>query len=179
MSKYRITEDHFVYFVTFSVVDWLPIFIDEESCLIITNSLNYCNKNKKLRTNAYVIMPTHMHAIVFDKDHDIQRLQETINDLRRHMGKALIDYCSENLQPEFLRLIINKSGEDRRHRFWQSGIHPVSIYTHPFWEQKINYIHDNPRMKGLVREAQCWRFSSAKYWYYGGECDVLLSDIFW
>ena len=177
MSKYQITDDHFVYFITFSVVDWLPIFIAETPCLIVTNSFNYCHMYKYLRTNSYVIMPTHLHAIVFDEDHVVNRLKDNINSLRRHTGKELIAYCKKKLQPEFLRLISDKSGADRRYRFWQLGIHPVSIYTHKFWKQKTDYIHDNPRKKGLVREAHCWRFSSANFWLNGGDSDVILSEI--
>ncbi len=46
MERYRIVEGAAVYFVTFSVVDWLPIFISEEPCRIITDSLRFCHDGK-------------------------------------------------------------------------------------------------------------------------------------
>jgi hypothetical protein len=51
-----------LYYVTFSVVEWLPVFIDQAACKIITDSLNFCTETKSLGVNAYVIMPTHLHA---------------------------------------------------------------------------------------------------------------------
>ena len=78
MEVYRIYEDVALYFFTFSVVKWLPVFVHEQSCLIVADSLNYCYQEKHLRINAFVIMPTHMHLIVFDEEFNSDRLQETI-----------------------------------------------------------------------------------------------------
>jgi hypothetical protein len=57
----------------------------------------------------------------------------------------------------------------------------VAIWSEAFWQTKINYLHDNPRRKGLVREATDWRFSSAAYWLGGQmqEADVALSGVTW
>gem|GEM_PF-1317626 len=66
MERYRIVKDVGLYYVTFTVVEWLPVFIDEAACKIITDSLNYCIENKYLGVNAYVIMPTHLHAVLND-----------------------------------------------------------------------------------------------------------------
>ena len=74
MERYRIQSEAAVYFVTYSVVDWLPVFVSESACRIVTESLTFCHREKGLRVNAYVIMPTHLHAIFFDKDFDCQRL---------------------------------------------------------------------------------------------------------
>lgn len=49
MEKYRIVSDVGVYFVTFTVVEWLHVFTDEPSCKIITDSLNFCHEKKFLR----------------------------------------------------------------------------------------------------------------------------------
>ena len=65
MERYRIADDVGIYFVTMSVVDWLPVFVSERRWRILTDSLNFCHERKGLRVNAYVIMPTHFHGIVF------------------------------------------------------------------------------------------------------------------
>lgn len=74
MKAYRIRPEAAVYFLTYSVVDWLPVLIGEKTCRIVTDSLSFCHREKHLRINAYVIMPTHMHLIVFDADFDSERL---------------------------------------------------------------------------------------------------------
>src|SRR5438876_12146868 len=68
MERYRFHSDGALFYVTFSVVDWLPIFVSEAACNIVTESLNFCHRQKGLRINAYVIMPTHWHAILFHAD---------------------------------------------------------------------------------------------------------------
>ena len=73
--------------MTSTVVDWLPVFIDETACKIITESLNFCIINKHLRVNTYVIMLTHLHAILFDSEFDPERLKRTLDDMRKFTGR--------------------------------------------------------------------------------------------
>jgi hypothetical protein len=86
MEVYRIHDNAALYYFTFTVIHWLPVFVSEESCRIITDSLNFCHQKKGLRVNAYVIMPTHMHLVAFDADFDNQRLQQTVLDMRKFTG---------------------------------------------------------------------------------------------
>src|SRR5262249_31131775 len=58
MECYRIHPDAAVYYLTYSVVEWLPVFVSEASCKILTQSLTFCHREKQLRINAYVVMPT-------------------------------------------------------------------------------------------------------------------------
>ncbi|MCI0397527.1 MAG: hypothetical protein L0332_23145 [Chloroflexi bacterium] len=181
METYRIHSDAALYYLTFSVVHWLPVLIAEESCLIITESLNFCHENKGLRINAFVIMPTHLHLIVFDADFDAQRLTRTLADMRKYTGRRLADYCEQRMPAVFNQIFQGTERTDRERQFWQQSRHPVTIATESFWQTKVNYLHDNPRRKGLVREATHWRFSSAAYWLLDppGETDVALTGVMW
>ena len=73
MDGYLFFEGVYVYYVTFTVVDWLPIFITPEPINIIVDSLRFCIKEKFLRVHAYVIMPNHIHMVVFDAKYDIHQ----------------------------------------------------------------------------------------------------------
>jgi hypothetical protein len=181
MEHYRFHREGAVFYVTFSVVEWLPVFVSEAACKIIVDSLNFCHRKKSLRTNAYVIMPTHMHAIVFDEEFDSTRLAATITDFRKHTGRQVADYCAAHMPSCFTERFVARAGDDRQRRFWQSSRHPVQIETQEFWQVKLDYLHANPSRKGLVVRADDWRFSSAAYWLSDGEsaCDVTLSGIAW
>jgi hypothetical protein len=61
--------------VTFSAVQWLPVFVAEASCRIVTDSLRFCRERRGLCSNAYVIMPTHLHAIVFHESGNAEELR--------------------------------------------------------------------------------------------------------
>ena len=41
--------------------------------------------------NAGVIMPTHLHAIVFDIEFNSERLKHTLDDMRKFTGRQLLD----------------------------------------------------------------------------------------
>ena len=63
--SYRIASDaNYAYFVTCSVVDWLPLFEDATYRQIILDSLAYLREHKSTQLNAFVVMSTHMHAVL-------------------------------------------------------------------------------------------------------------------
>lgn len=181
METYQIVEGVGLYYLTFTVVEWLPVFIMEETCLIITNSLNYCHQNKQLRINAFVIMPTHVHLILFDAHFDNERLRQTVGNMRKHTGRMLADFCEKGMPESFGHTIRNSKRTDRARQFWQQSKHPVAIWSAGFWQTKMTYLHDNPRRKGLVIDVTAWRFSSAAYWLgdLQEETDVVLSEVVW
>ncbi len=179
MERYRVVTGVGVYYVTFTIVEWLPVFIEEQACKIITDSLNFCVANKSLRINAYVIMPTHLHSIVFDAEFNAERLKHTLDDMRKFTGRQLLDYSAQHLPKSFTEEFHRHAGKDRERRFWQPTQHPVGIISEEFWKQKMDYLHYNPCRKGLVLRPEDWRFSSARYWLGREENDVQLSDVGW
>jgi hypothetical protein len=94
----KAVGDHFTpdrrspYFVTMSVVDWLPVIVSEGACRILAESLNFCHEHKGLRVNAYVSMPTHLHGIVFLRQFDPEALRATLIDFCKFTGRRLIEY---------------------------------------------------------------------------------------
>lgn len=181
MERYRIGPGTSVYYVTFSIVDWLPVFVNQRTCGIVTDSLTFCHREKGLRINAFVIMPTHLHAIVFHADFNSEKLQLALNDFRKFTGRQLSDDVSRSAPACFLTALEGAAATDRDRRFWQPTRHPVGIETQQFWLQKLNYLHDNPCRKGLVRRPEHWRFSSASFYVSDGQeaCDVPISKLEW
>jgi len=181
MERYRFHADGALFYVTFSVVEWLPVFISEAACKIVTDSLNYCHRHKGLRINAYVIIPTHLHAIVFHTTFQAKLLENVLTDCRKFTGRQLADFMPGHLPACFGEVLRMAAGNDRERRCWQPTRHPEQIETEEFWQTKIYYLHANPVRKGLVRRPEDWRFSSASYWLSGGKVanDVLLTTVEW
>src|SRR5205085_1976570 len=119
MERYRFHSDGALFDVTFSVVDWLPVFVSEAACKIVTESLNFCHRQKGLRVNAYVIMPTHLHAIVYHDSFQAKPLENVLTDFRKFTGRQLADYARVHLPRSFTAVFEERSGEDRERRFWQ------------------------------------------------------------
>ena len=113
MERYRITEESSVYFVTYSIVEWLPVLVTDLTCNVIVESLSYCSREKHLGVNAWVLMPTHMHAIVFDTGFDSQRLARTLTDFRKFTGRRLADICQQRFPKCFSETLRESATADR------------------------------------------------------------------
>jgi putative transposase len=150
MDRFRLVDGVYVYFVTFTIIDWLPVFNNPESTQILLDSMNFCIKEKGFQINAYVIMPNHMHIIVFDKNFDNQRLQHTLFDFRKFTGRKLAENIDHSLSGSIALAIQKTELADRDRQIWQPGWHAEGLVIEGFWEQKMNYIHENP-----VRKAMC------------------------
>jgi putative transposase len=168
MERYRFHADGALFYCTFSIVDWLPVFVSAAACQVIIDSLTYCHRQKGLRINAYVLMPTHLHGIFFHESFTAKALEQTLTDFRKFTGRQLADYSDEHLPRAFSEVLARQAGTDRERRFWQPSRHPVQLESEEFWQTKLDYLHNNPCRKGLVRQAEHWRFSSAAYWLAGG-----------
>jgi putative transposase len=181
MERYRFHVDGALFYVTFTIVDWLPVFVSEAACKIVAESLNFCHRQKGLRINAYVIMPTHFHGIFFHETFQAKPLENVVTDFRKFTGRQLADFCKAHMPASFTQVLEQRSGDDRERRLWQPTRHPVQIENEKFWQTKFDYLHANPCRKGLVTQPEHWRFSSANYWLQGSGTtnDVILSPIFW
>ena len=129
----------------------------------MTNSLNHCHDHKGLRINAYAIMPTHMHAVVFARRMNADSVKSVLTAFRKFTGRQLSDYCDQTMPACFARILHEFASDDRNRQFWQATLHPVQIDTEAFWKVKVDYLHENPRRKGLAWRQDHWRYSSAAY----------------
>ena len=179
MERYRIYPDAALYFCTFSITDWLPVFVSERPCRIVTDSLRFCHDQKHLGIDAFVLMPTHVHLIVFDREWDTPRLQNTLTDFRKFTGRHLAEFCQQAMPNSFSAVLTDAAGDDRGRRFWQSTRHPEAILSEDFHRQKRDYLHDNPRRKGLVLHPAHWRWSSARWYETGEDCGVPITPVTW
>jgi putative transposase len=72
------------------------------------------------------------------------------------------------------RLCDRQPNGDVNYRFWQrGGGYDRNVHEPKTLRKMIEYIHDNPVRRGLVKEAVDWPWSSARY--YAGWDDVNLS----
>jgi hypothetical protein len=150
MERYRFHADGALFYVTFSVVDWLPVFVSETACKIVTDSLNFCHRTKGLRINAYVIMPTHLHGIFFHESFQAKPLEKVLTDFRKFTGRQLADFCREHLPPSFTQVFEQRAGDDRERRFWQPTRHPVQNPAILAGEVRLSPCQPLPEGPGFV-----------------------------
>ena len=77
-QRFRVAEAGFPYFVTCTVVHWIPVFCRDDYFRILADSFVYCIEQKGLIVHAYVLMPNHLHAVVSQRE---DRLSDVMRDL--------------------------------------------------------------------------------------------------
>lgn len=171
-SYHVFTDKHYAYFVTWTVVDWLPIFAQPAYCQIILDALNYLSTNKHTQLNAFVVMPTHLHAVLWPDDGI--NLSDVTRDFKRYTSREISKEAERQGAKELLLTFKNARKENRAqkvstYQVWQEGSHPEAIFTEKFAQQKIDYIHLNPIRAGMVNMAHEWPHSSARAYFLGEE----------
>jgi putative transposase len=163
-EKYKTHSDG-LYFVSFSVVGWMDVFVRRTYQEILVESIAYCQQHKNLKIYCYVIMPSHVHFITYSENGE---LSNTLRDLKAFTAKALIKAIEENPQESRKEWMLNKfeyygsiSSQKQKFQFWKHDNHPFFLYSPEMIKQKVDYIHDNPVEAGFVNFAQEWRMSSA------------------
>ena len=93
MSELRKANTDYAYFITLTVAGWIDVFNREEYVEIIYTNLDFCRKNKGLEIYAYVIMSSHIHLIVRQKD---GKFNEWIRDFKSYTAKKLLSAIDNN-----------------------------------------------------------------------------------
>jgi putative transposase len=67
MSRVQSMNDHEVYFVTLTVVEWADVFTRPSHVNILLAAFRYCQAEKGLVVFGYVIMSNHLHTILMSR----------------------------------------------------------------------------------------------------------------
>jgi len=177
---YRILSDaNYAYFVTTTIVEWLPVFVSPPYYDIIIDSLKYVRTHKGVQLNAYVIMPTHLHLILWPEPE--VNLSNILRDFKRYTSRAISAQLEAERRRHFLSILAaakrrGKGRDSAQYRVWQEGSHPEAIYTEPFFRQKLEYVHNNPVKQGFVSLPEHWLHSSARNYLLGDDDSVIQVD---
>ncbi len=167
-SRYQIIEDNSVYFVTSTIVEWIPVFTKKEYFDIIVQSLSYCRQKKGLKLFAYVVLDNHVHFVA-----SADSLSEIVKDFKSYTAREIIKTAKSDNRKWLLnqfKFFKKKYKKDSEYQVWQEGFHPQIITSEKVFKQKVEYIHNNPVKKGIVEEVEHWIYSSAKNYLCDDGC---------
>nr|WP_317173693.1 transposase [Adhaeribacter radiodurans] len=132
MSRnYKFNNHNALYFITFSVVQWIDVFTRPLYRDIMLQSLRYCMQHKGLEVYAYIIMTNHVHAIIGSTQEPIS---DIIRDFKRHTSKEILKAIEANLQESrrnWMLWIFKQTGKENPnndiYQFWQQNNHPIEL----------------------------------------------------
>lgn len=165
-DNYFITDQNAVYFLTFTVTDWIDIFTRKEYKFEIVNSLNYCIQNKGLTVFAWCLMSNHLHLVCMANEGF--KLSEIIRDFKKFTSKSIVKLIGEipESRKDWLLYRFEFAGKFdnriKKYKFWQETNHAILLDNNTMLEQRINYTHENPVRALIVAQPQEYLFSSAR-----------------
>jgi putative transposase len=169
--KYKFWDQKSIYFITFSVVYWIDVFIRNEYKNILIDSWKYCQKNKGLEIYAWCIMTSHVHMIIGSNKN---KLEDIMRDMKSytstHLKKAIKENPRESRRKWMLEMMEKagkKNSNNNNYQFWQQHNNPIELFNNKIMDQKLDYIHNNPVKAGIVFNPEDYVYSSAKD--YSGE----------
>lgn len=182
MSKYKFHNPDGLYFITFSVVNWVDVFSRQLYRDQLLEIFDFCSKNKGLVIHAYVIMSNHVHMIISRKNGG-HLLANIMRDMKKFSSYKLTKAIQENIQESRKNWMINifrengnRNSNNTNFQFWQQDNHPIELDSNTDqFTRALNYIHYNPVKAGLVAEPADYLYSSARD--YQGEKGLLEIEV--
>ena len=174
---YKIRNQSAIHFLTFAVVEWIDVFTRKEYRDIVLDSLRHCQENRGLWLHCWCIMSNHLHLIMSAKDHD---LSDVLRDFKKFTSRKLVNAIEANMaesRRNWMLKIFRQHGEKNSrntdYQFWRQDNRPQELYSAKFIFQKMNYIHNNPVVAGIVERPEHYLYSSAKDYFYTRKCGLL------
>jgi REP element-mobilizing transposase RayT len=168
-TRYRIFENEYPYFMTCTIVGWLPVFTRPEAAQIVFDSWRYLQKNQEFKLYGYVILENHLHLVASAPD-----LSNAMKSFKMFTARQVIDLLEAHGANMLLRQLrtfklAHKTKSD--FQLWQEGSKPKQIGTQDMMLQKLEYMHNNPVNRGYVDDPTHWRYSSARN--YAGQSGLI------
>ena len=175
-SHYKIYDNDAPYFITSTVIEWIPIFTEKTYFEILLSSIQYCQENKKLAVYAYMILDNHFHMVC-----QAPNLSRVIQSLKRYSATTLIEQLVKDKKHwllSALKYYKKRHKQQSEHQLWQEGFHPKQISNEKMLVQKIEYIHNNPVERGYVLRPEHWAYSSARDYLTDESGFIQLDNLF-
>jgi REP element-mobilizing transposase RayT len=164
--KYKFNNPEGIYFISFATVYWIDVFIRNTYKNILIDSWKYCQKEKGLDIYGWVIMTSHVHMIIGSKTN---KLEDIVRDMKSFTSRMLKEAIKENIQESRREWMLwmmeragQKNGNNKDFQFWQQHNHPIELTDNQMIDQRLDYIHNNPVIEGIVEKPEDYIYSSAR-----------------
>ena len=166
MLQHRKNVTHFndpgnAHALTFSCRHHLPLLAGDSSREWFCDAVNIVSKDLNYSVWAYVIMPDHVHLLVFPNEEPYS-ISSYLKRLKQSVSRKAKKWLSENDRKCFEELTRLKPDGTVEFQFWQpGGGYDRNIIQATALRKEISYIHANPVRKNLATCPLAWKWSSA------------------
>lgn len=157
----RYNEPGHAHSLTFSCFCRRPFLSRDRARLWLVEALDRARQKHAFDLWAYVIMPEHLHLLVWPRESRYS-ISAFLTSVKRPVSLKALAHVRTSA-PAFLPRMEDRQPGGRIHyRFWQRGGGYDRNLTEPqtVWAE-IEYIHANPVRRGLCQTPTAWQWSSA------------------
>jgi putative transposase len=159
--------------LTFSCFRRLPLLGKDRSRQWLIEALDQARRRRNFSLWAYVIMPEHVHVVVWPREavYEVRLIRTALKVPVQRKALAFL----RRQAPAFLERLRDEQPNGAVHyRFWQrGGGYDRNIREPATLRTMMDYLHNNPVRRGLVKQPTDWPWSSARF--YAGVKDVVLA----
>ena len=145
-----------LHFITFSCYRRRPLLKTVRARDIFVKELGRIRDEMGFHLIEYVVMPEHVHLLVSEPKQG--NPSAVLQRLKRRVSKKLRNRRRSGNAAQ-LRFAFDKAGEPLR-AFWQARFYDFNVYSSGKKKEKLNYMHANPVVRGLVGHPRDWPWSS-------------------
>lgn len=165
-------HDNRARFVTFRTHRRIPVLTNNRFRRIVIEGIERVRKNTGFRLLAYVLMPEHIHLVIVPPED--AELGSHVGDIKRISSLHIHESMDDGNGNIVKRLTVVRDGV-KKFALWQRRCYDHNCRTvESVWE-KVNYCHNNPVVRGLVKSPEDYRWSSYRA-YLGKEDSMLAID---
>lgn len=159
-----------------------PLFADANHARTLQGQLNQARKRFALLVAAYVIMPDHVHWLIYPTESgfedfaagQLQRGGRYAHDPAAHYVAHMVEYVKRGTSQSILRLARTLSDQ-----IWQSGFWDKLIDNLTDLPEIVDRIHLNPVRAGLCDHAKAYPYSSYNAIVYDHPHIVVVDRSIW
>ena len=167
-TQHQITES--TWFITFTCYNWIPLFEITQSYDLVYDWLELADDKFQIKTLAFVIMPNHVHLLLYLPNKKVN-LNTIISNAKRFMAYEFIRRLTVQNNLSLLNTLAaacseKEKAKGQKHKGFEPSFDAKPVYTRDFLHQKLDYIHHNP-VKGkwnLCNEFTDYAHSSAAFY---------------
>jgi REP element-mobilizing transposase RayT len=168
-TKHQIIDN--TWFITFTCYNWIPLFEITQGHDLVYTWLKLFEKKYNIKTFAFVIMPNHVHLLLYLPDAKVN-LNAVIGNAKRFIAYDFIQRLNSNNDNQLLNALAlacteREKAKGQLHKAFEPSFDAKPVYSIEFLNQKLDYIHHNP-VSGkwnLAFEFTDYLHSSAAFYY--------------
>jgi REP element-mobilizing transposase RayT len=167
-----------IYYITYTIYNWVRVFTDKKYFYLVYKWFDYMKNNYNNKIHGYVIMPNHLHLLLFISERS-PNISKLIQNAKRFLAYDIVKYLKEDNRESLLKIFseVAEIEKSAKHKVFEDRFDSKEMINSALYREKLNYIHNNPCTSKwkLAERPEDYKYSSASNYINGnGNYDVEL-----